>query len=84
MSKIDWMCERCLMRAEGPGSWMSLNQEDHWEVICANCLTTEEEWSASRYDIELYRLATVSDLEWWTRHLRRKNWYLDTDWRRFT
>lgn len=79
---MDWMCERCYSHTEGEGSWVSLNWDNHWEIICADCLAPDE--PSARYDIELNRLATVSDLEWWTRHLRSKNWYLDTDWRRFT
>lgn len=84
MRTIDWMCERCKGHASGKGSWMSLGWDNHWEIICAECLTPDEEWTSSRYDIELNRLATVEDFEWWTNHLRRKRWYLETDWRTMT
>lgn len=78
--KINWKCERCHGPAEGRDSWMSLGWDNHWEVIGKGCLTPEEEETSSRYDIELHRLATIEDFRWWTTHLRRKQWYFDTDW----
>lgn len=81
MSKINWKCHRCDNPAEGKGSWFSLGWgSNHWEIICATCLTEDEKWQVARYDIELHRLATIEDFDWWTKHLRMKTWFYDTDW----
>jgi len=51
-------------------------QIGHWAAYCKKCIVDKED----TYFIEISRIHTVMEFLGWTIHLKKKGWFLHTNW----
>jgi hypothetical protein len=80
--RILWRCRKCLKPVIGDTGYVGASFQQirdrgpiRWFVSHDECFQDDD-----TYSIDCVRIATVEDIDWWTCHLRGKNWYDWSDW----
>lgn len=58
------------------GELLSLPPILPWQILHSVCRPQDDD----AYEIDVERARTAAGLDWWTAHLRSKNWFPLTDW----